>query len=240
MASDDFETDSGYEIGIVYKQSQRWARQQLKDLHNFDNVKIYPFIEEELLLGEIDTPFSKAIYLHALLNSQILYGKKLSEIIHLQPIIKDDKLLLIHRFKNGDEYWVIPGGGVEDEENLNEALIREVKEETSLDLVSSTLIGNFNESDHEHYFYKCNLSEGEPSLGGPEKENATVDNVYILEWIPVATVKILSNLFPDPIKKFKTEEKFYNFLRFQYIPPQERVGSDELKRFALKKQTIAS
>lgn len=29
-------------------------------------------------------------------------------------IIKDKKILLIHRIKKGDEYWVFPGGGVEE------------------------------------------------------------------------------------------------------------------------------
>jgi ADP-ribose pyrophosphatase YjhB (NUDIX family) len=117
-------------------------------------------------------------------------------------VIKNDKLLLIHRFKNGDEYWVVPGGGVEDEETLNEALIREVKEETSLDLLSSKQVGSFEQPEHQHYFFKCVLQKGEPSIGGPEKDNSTKDNVYILEWVPVSKVKTLTNLFPESIKEF--------------------------------------
>ncbi|HSV85039.1 MAG TPA: NUDIX domain-containing protein, partial [Levilinea sp.] len=51
-------------------------------------------------------------------------------------IIRDHKVLLIHRFKNGSEYWVFPGGGVEEGEDLNTALKREVVEETGLKLDS--------------------------------------------------------------------------------------------------------
>jgi len=91
MARDDFENDSDYEIGIVYEKDKKWSRQQLKDLHNYENVKIYPFVLEELENGEIDTPFPKAIYLKTLLKSNVVvYGQKLEEIIKDVKIEKDD------------------------------------------------------------------------------------------------------------------------------------------------------
>ena len=31
-------------------------------------------------------------------------------------IIKNNKILLIHRLKKGEEYFVLPGGGIEDGE----------------------------------------------------------------------------------------------------------------------------
>lgn len=33
-------------------------------------------------------------------------------------VIKDGKVLLIHRFNKGDEYWVFPGGGVEEGDSV--------------------------------------------------------------------------------------------------------------------------
>ncbi len=47
-------------------------------------------------------------------------------------IIKDDKVLLVHHKKMG--VWLYPGGHVEGTETPDEALIREVKEETNLDV----------------------------------------------------------------------------------------------------------
>ena len=43
-----------------------------------------------------------------------------------------DKILLIHRWKNGQEYLVIPGGTIELGEGPLEAALREIKEEVNL------------------------------------------------------------------------------------------------------------
>ncbi len=52
-------------------------------------------------------------------------------------IERGDKYLFIRRsqsFKPGPQKWDIPGGRIEDDETLHEALVREVKEEVSLDV----------------------------------------------------------------------------------------------------------
>ncbi len=116
-------------------------------------------------------------------------------------IIKDSKILLIHRFKNGQEYWVLPGGGVEDNETLDEALVREVKEETSLNLISFELLGTSEHEEHQHIFYKCILAKGNSEIGGPEKENSSNNNIYILEWVSLINVQNL-NLYPESVKLY--------------------------------------
>ena len=91
MARNDFETDSDYEIGIVYKRDKGWSRQKLSEMNSFNSVKIYPFVWEELKSGEIDTPFPKAIYLQSLVNSGVvLYGEKLEKIIKSKKFTKED------------------------------------------------------------------------------------------------------------------------------------------------------
>ncbi len=47
-------------------------------------------------------------------------------------IIRDGKILLIHRIKNGQEYFVFPGGGIIEHENAEDAVVREIKEELIL------------------------------------------------------------------------------------------------------------
>ncbi|MEI8328023.1 MAG: NUDIX domain-containing protein [Candidatus Taylorbacteria bacterium] len=48
-------------------------------------------------------------------------------------VIRDGHALLIHR-KNEKEYFVFPGGGVEKGETPERAVIREVMEETSIEV----------------------------------------------------------------------------------------------------------
>ena len=47
-------------------------------------------------------------------------------------IIKNEKVLLFHRFNQGKEYWVFPGGGIEEGETPEIAVDREIDEELTL------------------------------------------------------------------------------------------------------------
>ncbi|WP_055534321.1 NUDIX domain-containing protein [Streptomyces graminilatus] len=49
---------------------------------------------------------------------------------------RGDNLVLVQEQRDGKEMWSIPGGGVERGELLAEALVREVKEETGLNLTA--------------------------------------------------------------------------------------------------------
>lgn len=49
-------------------------------------------------------------------------------------IVRDDKILLIEHVKNGHSYWLIPGGGLNYGETIEECAKREMKEETNLDI----------------------------------------------------------------------------------------------------------
>ena len=55
---------------------------------------------------------------------------------------KDGKFLLAERNKeNYNGYWVIPGGGVKFGETIQDAAVRELKEETNLDVDIIKFIG---------------------------------------------------------------------------------------------------
>src|SRR3989344_168461 len=60
-------------------------------------------------------------------------------------IIQDNKLLLIERALNPYKgFWALPGGHVDWNETVEEAVEREVKEETNLIVISLQLLGVYS------------------------------------------------------------------------------------------------
>lgn len=112
-------------------------------------------------------------------------------------VIRDGKILLIHRFKQGAEYYVFPGGGVEEGETWEEALKREMLEETGLALTGYRYLYHSGDAPVQ-IFYECTLAPGEPTLGGPELADQSNDNQYDLCWIAASQVLNLPALYPKP------------------------------------------
>ncbi|MEA3429910.1 MAG: NUDIX domain-containing protein [Nanoarchaeota archaeon] len=112
-------------------------------------------------------------------------------------LVKNDKVLLIHRVKNGKEYWVIPGGHIDEGETHEQAAIREVKEETNLDVINLSLLWE----DEKGYVFKAKFTDGELRFTGPELENANENNSYELEWVSVVKAKDLV-VYPEKVKDF--------------------------------------
>lgn len=106
--------------------------------------------------------------------------------------IRDGELLLIHRYRDGREYFTTIGGGVEEGETAVSAAIREGKEETGLDFELGELLWERPFGDQYEHAFLVTTFNGTPTLGGPEMLKQSENNRYILEWHP------LSNL-PDTI-----------------------------------------
>ena len=116
-------------------------------------------------------------------------------------IIKNNQVLLMHRKKEGKEYWTFPGGGIEDGETGEEAVAREVKEETSLICVrvkKAFEVETF-EGGNLHPYYFCEVEDGQPELGGPEAERNSLDNWYQVELVSLGDIEKI-NLLPETAK----------------------------------------
>jgi 8-oxo-dGTP diphosphatase len=99
-----------------------------------------------------------------------IFSRKMIRVRVAGVIIRDNRILLIAHKKNGDEYWLPPGGGIDYGESAEEALVREMKEELSLDVMVKDLVfscDSIEPTGNRHIlnlFFACE-SEGQPVLG---------------------------------------------------------------------------
>ncbi len=115
-------------------------------------------------------------------------------------IIDRDRILLLRRIKKGKEYYVIPGGTIEEDENPEEAAVREIKEETNLNVELGKVLCKVNDSWHNGIYFLAKKFSGELKLGGPELQRINKNNQYHPEWVHKEDLQKLL-LYPEEVKK---------------------------------------
>jgi len=114
--------------------------------------------------------------------------KGASEEMDMKPraaaIIKDrGRILLIHRIKEGREYWVLPGGSIEAGESEMDACHREVREETGLSIRILGLLVRIENRGRTETYFRAIPTGGKLELGEPERSRQSSTNRYGLEWV---------------------------------------------------------
>lgn len=99
--------------------------------------------------------------------------------------VDDDRLLMVRRGRGpAAGEWSIPGGRVEPGELVAEAVVREVREETGIDVVCTELAGWVERVGDDHHFVILDfmttvISDGDPVAG---------DDAAEARWIPLSDV----------------------------------------------------
>lgn len=118
-------------------------------------------------------------------------------------IIENNNLLVMFRRKIKDgivkEYYVIPGGGVEEDETLEEAVKREMYEEANIKIGILGYLGTYEDENLIQHYYHCYIKEGTPVLGGEEKERMTENNYYELRFESITDLHSLDLICEDKV-----------------------------------------
>ena len=134
-------------------------------------------------------------------------------------ILMDDKVVLIRRkrYKNGElikDYYVIPGGHLDENETFEEAVIREVKEELGIDVkINIELLHEYNNDlNVDEKFFECEYLNGTLGTGiGEEWTNPNIEKYGSYEIIKASINEINNlNLLPVNIKKVILEKYIDN------------------------------
>jgi len=72
-------------------------------------------------------------------------------------ILDKDKILMVCHQNGSHTYWTLPGGGVDEGETFEQTIIREVKEESGLDVSVSDLLFTEEYEFGKSYCYLAHL-----------------------------------------------------------------------------------
>jgi len=108
-------------------------------------------------------------------------------------IIRGRKILMVKYKKDRRTHWTLPGGGIRTNEQPEEAIVREVKEETGLMVDVSSLLYNIRIKGKErNVSEKCYLliAKNRNAILGHDPEHSEDDQRLVdMKWIQIEKVQ---------------------------------------------------
>lgn len=116
-------------------------------------------------------------------------------------IFNDNKVLLMFRKVKREDgsfkiYYVLPGGGIEENETMEQTVVRELKEEMNLDIQVIEYIGQevLEGKGINNFFFCKTIGNTVPVLSGEELDRISPDNYYEPMYVDIKDVEKL-NIF---------------------------------------------
>jgi len=128
-------------------------------------------------------------------------------------ILDGEKILLMHRINNGKEYYTFIGGHKEGEETPEETLIREVREESSINIKPEKLLYRLGTEDGFVNYFLCKYISGTPKLGNDSIESEKIkrgNQSYEPVWVSIAELPLML-VYPLEVKDWFLKDKEDNF-----------------------------
>lgn len=121
-------------------------------------------------------------------------------------LIENDKVALIERHRAGLDYYVFPGGGVDEGETPRQAAVREAMEELGVDVRLKQKVAVIHFGQSTQVYFLAERTGGEFGTGtGEEYTDANPDDpeegVYIPVWMPIDDLPKHKKVFPESLAK---------------------------------------
>lgn len=121
-------------------------------------------------------------------------------------IFDDDKrILMVRQCHDGKDIWMVPGGAIEEGEDARQAAIREVKEETGLDVKIEKLIWHVEEVSEKRgqrfvNFFLAKIAGGNLELGYDPELLGQEQVMKEVRFVSEEELKYLKNVYPEYLR----------------------------------------
>lgn len=122
-------------------------------------------------------------------------------------LIQDHKVALIERHRAGLDYFVFPGGGVEEGESPEQAAIREAMEELGVEIVLRRKVAEVKVGqDSRHIYFLVQQIGGEFGAGVGEEytdsdPHSPEEGIYLPVWLSIDELQHHQNVYPADVAK---------------------------------------
>jgi 8-oxo-dGTP diphosphatase len=133
-------------------------------------------------------------------------------------VVVDNKVLMVHHFlENQYDFWVLPGGGIEENEGIFRAVERELLEETNLKVKSERIAYIEEFMDEGKYVCKfwvyCSLVQGKLST-----EHKCTDEGFLQDAKFFSEEELCGmNAFPEIVRNDLWKDLADGFSKIKYL-----------------------
>ena len=118
----------------------------------------------------------------------------------------DETILMVRQQHPEREIWLLPGGGIEEGETSRMAAVREVKEETSLDISVDRMLWHVEQlknDGQQRYvnFFLAHVTGGELILGEDPEFDEAGQVLREVRKVSMDELADLPNVYPEFIRK---------------------------------------
>ena len=125
-------------------------------------------------------------------------------------LIENRNVLLIYRERDGEKYYVFPGGGIEEGETKEACIKRECKEELGIDIEIKKYVYEIKGKDFVQHFFLIRRTAGEIGTGNPEEYDVNrKGGIQIPMFVSIDKLKSLNVVSPPIVSQFL--EDYSNF-----------------------------
>ncbi len=121
-------------------------------------------------------------------------------------LIENDKVALIERHRGGLDYFVFPGGGVDEGETPEQGAVREAMEELGVEVVIKQKVAEIHFDQSTQIYFLVQRVSGEFGSGTGEEytdsdPNDPSEGIYIPIWMLIDELPRHEKVFPEALTK---------------------------------------